>query len=109
MKYILPSDDEIRRQIVGTWIIADGADVWTLSPDGSFDEKWASKSRALTFQGTWQITAGFLDATITNRSSVGVTNVAPVGTSVRSRIDYLDATYMTLEFEDQTNKWERKP
>ncbi|MEI6074455.1 MAG: hypothetical protein WCS94_02700 [Verrucomicrobiota bacterium] len=124
MKYILPlvlmnlllaactkisSDDTVRRQIVGTWTIDNGSDVWTLSPDGGFNEKWARAAKALAFQGTWQVTNGILVATITNKSSVGFTNVAAVGSAISSHIVRLDSDHLTLVYDSQTNHWLRKP
>ena len=102
------SDGEIHRQIIGTWTTDGGSHVLTLAADGSFDEKWASKTKELGFQGTWRVTDGLLVSTVTNRSSVGFTNVAPVGSVVRSHIVSFNATHLTLAFENQTNQWERK-
>ena len=95
--------------MIGTWTTDGGSDVWTLSPDGSFAERWSKSNKELRFDGTWEVRDGALVATITNRSSPNTTNLAPVGTAAHFNIIGLNSTRMTLESDGQTNQWERKP
>ena len=106
-------DERLSKKLIGTWTTDDGSEVWIVSENGSFDARWTKVvediKRSYVFQGIWEVRDGALVETITNRSSIGFTNIAPVGTVVRSHICRLNSAQMTLEMDGQTNHWERKP
>jgi len=101
-------DNKISRQITGTWTTDDGVDVWTLSADGGFDERWSRPPRAFTFQGTWEVKNGMLIQTITKIASTNISHLAPIGTVNRSKIVEVSRTNLTLTLEGQTNQLVRQ-
>src|ERR1035438_5702051 len=66
-----PSDEQIRRKILGTWIV-DGDPSRTVEnkPDGSFV---THEGTELTAEGTLQVKDGFIVATMTNGSGPNAT------------------------------------
>jgi len=65
-----PSDAEIQRLLVGTWRLdQDPTKTIQNKPDGSYIVQFARGSSNVVVEGTWQVKAGFVIATMTNAPS----------------------------------------
>ncbi len=94
-------DAKLTQQIAGEWKHEGGFDM-TISSDGSF----SSGSSDVAYQGTWQVSAGELVATITN--ATGTKKHEPVGSIDRMKIVQVDKSHLTLESSGQTIDYERR-
>jgi hypothetical protein len=103
-------DERLGKKMVGTWTTDRGSDVWILSPDGNFDQKWADKTYGLDYKGTWEVRDGIFIFTITNKTSINLnlTNMAPIGSITRFNLVGVDSGHLTFETGGITNQWERK-
>ena len=65
-----PSDAEIQRLLVGTWRLdQEPAKTIQNKPDGSYMLQIARGGSNVVVEGTWQVKAGFVIATMTNAPS----------------------------------------
>ena len=65
-----PNDAEIQRLLVGRWRLdQEPSKTIQNKPDGSYIAQLARGSSNVVLEGTWQVTAGFVIATMTNAPS----------------------------------------
>jgi hypothetical protein len=65
-----PTDARIQRLLVGTWRLdQDPSKTIQNKPDGSYIVQLARGGSNVVVEGTWQVKAGFVIATITNAPS----------------------------------------
>ena len=91
-------DTKLAREIRGTW--SHGAHAIAMTPDGSFSESFSSKSGTNIFDGTWQVSDGFLIFTVTNAS--GTHPGTAIGSEERYKIIRADAHQLVYEMNGQT-------
>jgi hypothetical protein len=85
----------IKKQIIGTWALAEGGFEWNIYPDGSFNSFFGKTNVISFYEGTWQSSNDLLYLTITN--SGGSRKHETNGSIDKIKIIKLDATSLTTD------------
>ena len=87
--------NDIKKQIVGTWVYGDEGFEWNIASNGSFNSFVGKTNVVLFYEGTWQASNDMLYCTTTN---VGGSRKHETNGSIdKIRIIKLDATNLTIE------------
>lgn len=86
-------DAKLHRQVAGMWPVPPSGSI-TFFKDGRFHFTNSLVSSNTLFawssDGTWDVKDGFLITTITNSTTSGTDEKRMVGTTTRSRINFID-------------------
>ena len=111
LRYRLPSDSVLRRNVIGSWT-HEGRGVSSFAADGSFSAAWTNThskpTKAWTYEGKWGITNGACTITVLKTGAWNDTNSQPPGSTEIWKIIHLDKTELVWDLNGQRVSLRRK-
>jgi hypothetical protein len=101
----LSGDAKIRREIVGTWLAANG--VVDFTSDGRSSARFTNGSLELAYETKWEASGGDVITTITKVTG-DTTNHESVGAVEKVRIISVDASNLVWDYNGLTMSFKRK-